>query len=177
MTWVFGYGSLIWKPAFDYAERAPVVLCGWKRRFWQLSPDHRGTPTQPGRVATLVADEGAQTVGVAYRLATAQREEILTALDYRERAGYVRREVQVSPLDGGPRFMSVAYVANEANDNFAGSAPVAAIAAHIARCAGPSGCNDDYVVKLQQSLAELGCADPHIDAIVANLVELDRHSG
>lgn len=42
--WIFGYGSLLWYTNFTYVKVVPGVVRGYKRRFWQLSPDHRGTP-------------------------------------------------------------------------------------------------------------------------------------
>ncbi|KAJ5769314.1 hypothetical protein N7520_003873 [Penicillium odoratum] len=67
--WVFGYGSLIWKPPPHYDQRVPGYISGYVRRFWQSDPkltfarvafyfqastDHRGTPEQPGRVVTVI---------------------------------------------------------------------------------------------------------------------------
>ena len=87
-AWVFGYGSLIWRPDFEYMERLPASLRGWERRFWQASPDHRGTPEAPGRVVTLVPVSGAVCEGMAYRIAGAVWAPIRAALDHREKAGY-----------------------------------------------------------------------------------------
>jgi cation transport regulator ChaC len=51
---VFGYGSLVWRPSFAHVSRRCVFVRGWHRRFWQGSPDHRGTPARPGLVVTMV---------------------------------------------------------------------------------------------------------------------------
>ena len=70
-VWLFGYGSLIFKPDFAYLERRPATIAGWTRRFWQGSHDHRGTETAPGRVATLIAQPDAQCAGMAYLITPA----------------------------------------------------------------------------------------------------------
>ena len=52
--YIFAYGSLIWKPGFDWAERRLAALTGWRRSFCMSSIHYRGTPEAPGLVLALV---------------------------------------------------------------------------------------------------------------------------
>ena len=93
--WLFGYGSLLWRPEFPFLEQRPARLYGWVRRFWQGSHDHRGVPEAPGRVVTLIADAAGYTDGLAFRLPADGRAQLLAALDHREKNGYERRVAPV----------------------------------------------------------------------------------
>lgn len=89
--WIFAYGSLIFRPSFEYLERRRAFLPDYVRRFWQGSPDHRGIPEAPGRVATLVpaAQDKKEWCGsCVYRLDPQHSENILAELDIREQAGF-----------------------------------------------------------------------------------------
>ena len=88
--WIYAYGSLIFRPSFEYLERRRAFLPGWARRFWQGSPDHRGVPDAPGRVVTLVPSPGESCGGCAYRIDPASADQVLGALDAREQAGFDR---------------------------------------------------------------------------------------
>jgi cation transport protein ChaC len=85
--WIFGYGSLVWRPAFPYVERRAASLRGWARRVWQGSPDHRGARDAQGRVLTLVPRPEALCWGVAYRVEDDAWGEALAILDARGRSG------------------------------------------------------------------------------------------
>ena len=163
-TWVFGYGSLIYKVDFPYLEREIASIEGWERRFWQGSHDHRGTPEAPGRVVTLIRAPAAVCKGVAYRVEHAVFEH----LDHREKNGYERHAITISLLGSGRQAGGILYVAG-ADNAYLGPAPLPELAAHIARSQGPSGSNRDYLLLLADALRELGDPDPHVLALEALL--------
>jgi glutathione-specific gamma-glutamylcyclotransferase len=161
--WIFGYGSLIFRPDFPFVARREGFIQGWARRFWQASTDHRGTPESPGRVVTLVASEAERCWGVAYQVAPAEAERVLAQLDYRERAGYVRRTVPFYERDGSQLSAQViVYVADSDNPNFVGPEEVPRIVEVVTVAQGPSGANRDYVLQLAQALLAMGVEDPHV---------------
>lgn len=169
-TWVFGYGSLIYKVDFPFLERETGYIEGWERRFWQGSHDHRGTPEAPGRVVTLIPAPGAVCKGVAYRVA----HEVFEHLDHREKNGYERHAVSVCLPLTTRHVGGILYVARADNHAFLGPAPLPELAAHIARASGPSGSNRDYVLALADALRELNDPDPHVLALEALLLELQQ---
>ncbi|MCC7413539.1 MAG: gamma-glutamylcyclotransferase [Gammaproteobacteria bacterium] len=155
--WIFGYGSLIWRPGFPYAEARPAVVRGWRRRFWQGSTDHRGVPGAPGRVVTLVADATATCLGRAYRLVPGGRESLLAVLDRREQGGYVRTRLTVE-FAGGGQAAALTWLAPADNVDYLGPADLPALAAQVHAAAGPSGSNVEYVLELAAALRRLGAA-------------------
>jgi cation transport regulator ChaC len=163
-VWLFGYGSLIYKVDFPFLERRPARIRGWSRRLWQGSHDHRGTPRQPGRVATLIPEAGATCVGMAYRVTPATFEQ----LDFREKNGYLRSAVMLD-FGGGASAEGVVYIASSGNAAWLGPADDATIARHVMVSSGPSGSNADYVLGLAAALRELGADDPHVFAVEARL--------
>lgn len=166
--WIFAYGSLLYRPAFEALERRPAWLPGYARRLWQGSPDHRGVPEAPGRVATLVPVASEVCAGAAYRVDRAEADAILAALDHREKAGFVRRELPVLDGPGGRAFATaVVYVADEANPHFLGPADARSIAAWVRARRGPSGSNAEYVLRLHEALVALGIVDDHVAEVVA----------
>lgn len=164
MTWIFGYGSLIWRPAFDYELRRKAALRGWRRRFWQASPDHRGVPEAPGRVVTLVPETDAVCWGVAFRAPAARFDAIVAELDYRERNGYERTTVELE-FEDGAREQALTYIAHAHNPSFVGPTALADLAAQIARAHGPSGSNREYLERLAAHLADIGVHDEEVHGL------------
>lgn len=155
-TWVFGYGSLIWRQDFPFLEARRAAIRGWARRFWQGSHDHRGVPHEPGRVVTLIESPSSECLGRAFLV----EPEVFEHLDHREKNGYERHGLDIHFSDGLQR--GVVYIAPVGNFAFLGDAPLTDIATQIRRARGPSGSNADYLKRLAHSLRELGADDPHI---------------
>ena len=164
MAWVFGYGSLIWRPSFTYSSARSALVRGWRRRFWQGSPDHRGTPLAPGRVVTLVEDQRADCWGIAFEVDSQDAQGIFDALDLRESGGYVRITLPIEFADASSA-LALTYYAPPENDNFLGPAPISKIAQQVHACSGDSGHNVDYVLRLASALRKAGIRDDEVEAL------------
>jgi cation transport regulator ChaC len=166
--WIFGYGSLIWRPAFPFELSRPGFIRGFERRFWQGSVDHRGTPEAPGRVVTLVRHGGALCWGMAFKIRTEDRRRVHEMLDHRESGGYRREGVEVEFRDGSTG-MALTYRATSDNDNFLGPAPLHEMTEQIRSSSGPSGTNIDYVFKLAEALRTMQIYDKEVHALELRL--------
>jgi len=162
-AWVFGYGSLIWRPDFDFDAVQDAWIDGWSRQFWQSSTDHRGTPDAPGRVVTLVAEPGARCWGRAYRVGA----DVLEHLDHREQGGYERRSMEAYRKDERPVGEVLVYVGGPDNPNFIGRAPMGEMVAQIVESVGPSGTNVEYLLELDAALSSMGATDEAVAALAS----------
>jgi glutathione-specific gamma-glutamylcyclotransferase len=169
--WVFGYGSLIWRPGFDYAERRRARLHGWRRRFCMASMYYRGTPEAPGLVLALDADTAGVCEGVAYRVGAEAAEAVIAYLRERELVSYAYHEIR-HPVDleepEGEAVEAVCYVIDREHSQYRGGLSLEEQAAVIARAVGPMGPNREYLANTIASLEALGLHDPDL----ARLAEL-----
>jgi len=180
--WVFGYGSLVWKPGFQPGQTAIGFVTGLARRFWQGNETHRGVPGSPGRVATLVEEKEAITHGIALEL---KGEEALDYLNNREMklGGYLQKIVTFHPSASGKEegveltpFPVLVFVATPQSKHWLGPECLVKIAKQVVNSRGPSGHNVEYVLKLCQWLRKTfpDVHDDHLATLEINILEQIR---
>ena len=166
--WVFGYGSLMWRPGFPFLERRHAHLHGYHRALCVYSHVHRGTPERPGLVLGL--DRGGRCHGVAFRVAPEEAAETVQYLREREQvtAVYVERRLPVL-LAGGETVAALAYVVDRGHPQYAGRLPQEDSLRLVRQGVGVSGANPDYVRSTHRHLLEMGVTDPVLAQLAAAL--------
>jgi cation transport protein ChaC len=169
--WVFGYGSLIWRPDFPYLERRPARLIGAHRALCVYSWVHRGTPERPGLVLGL--DRGGTCRGLAYRVAPADWEAVVAYLREREQVTsvYLERKRRIRFPDGSTAG-ALAYLVDRTHAQYAGKLDEEEQFRIVTGAAGRSGANRDYVVNTAAHLVELGMPDRMLSILARRLKAL-----
>jgi cation transport protein ChaC len=164
--WVFGYGSLMWRPGFPHVERRHASLYGYHRSLCVLSHVHRGTPERPGLVLGL--DRGGRCLGVAFRVAAREAEATVAYLRGREQvtAVYLERRLPIR-LDDGRRVEALAYAVDRRHPQYAGALSEDEVLRLVRQGHGMSGANPDYVRSTHEHLVAMGVVDP----VLAHVVE------
>ena len=174
--WVFGYGSLMWRPGFDFIEQVPARLIGEHRALCVYSFDHRGTPEKPGLVLGL--DRGGACRGVAFRVAAKQRGDVVEYLRSREQTTHVYREVTRSVWlenDARERVSALAYVVDRGHVQYAGRLSLTEQLRFVQQGHGRSGNNRDYVLATVKSIEAQGFRDAQLHQLAA-MLHGDAHS-
>jgi len=155
--WVFGYGSLMWRPGFPHEEIVRARVEGYSRSFCVYSVHHRGVEGRPGLVLGL--DRGGSCTGMAYRVAAANAGSTLKYLREREQVNGVYREthLNISLLEGERRqVFGLTYVVERAHPSYVSHLPISAQARLISTASGLSGQNVAYLVNTWAHLEALG---------------------
>lgn len=174
-VWIFGYGSLMWNPAFKYAESLSGLVHGWHRSFCLWTPIGRGAPENPGLVLGL--DRGGSCCGVAYRVAAADRENELPLLWQREMVadGYHPRWVTVRCRAGHVR--AITWVINRDGPRYAGKLPTEILVRHLATARGRLGSSREYLENTVAHLDELAIRERPLHEIRDRVREYARANG
>ncbi|MBV6658374.1 MAG: gamma-glutamylcyclotransferase [Devosiaceae bacterium] len=169
--WVFGYGSLIWRPGFPFRASYPARLFGYHRSLCVYSYVHRGTPERPGLVMGL--DRGGSCSGLVFHVDAGHREEVLRYLREREQSTFVYQErmqrVHVRGHDGPSSVEALVYCVDRLHEQYAGLLAREEQLAIVAGAQGKSGPNPDYVVETSRALERLGVHDAGLRWLTSRL--------
>jgi cation transport protein ChaC len=168
--WVFGYGSLMWRPGFEFIEQVPARLIGEHRALCVYSFDHRGTPEKPGLVLGL--DRGGACRGIAFRIAAGLRHDTIEYLRAREQTTNVYREVVRSVWlenTARQRISALAYVVDRGHVQYAGRLSLAEQLRYVEQGHGRSGNNRDYVLSTVKSIEAQGFRDSQLHQLALML--------
>jgi cation transport protein ChaC len=158
--WVFAYGSLMWRPGFEFLDRRPARLVGAHRALCVYSFVHRGTPHRPGLVLGL--DRGGNCRGIAYRVAAGKRTQTIAYLRAREQVTRVYREAWRRVwLDDDPQINmhALCYMVDCGHQQYAGRLTLAEQLHYIRQGRGRSGQCRDYVLAAVKELEAHGFRD------------------
>lgn len=170
--WVFGYGSLMWRPGFPHVEAVLALLPGAHRALCVYSWVHRGTKEKPGLVLGL--DRGGSCRGVAYRVEGERRDEAIAYLREREMVTDVYREAwRTIHLDrpGRPAVRALAYLVDRRHEQYAGGLAPEALLAYVKDSHGRSGANGEYVVNTVEHMRKIGVRDIVLEWLAERLVD------
>lgn len=165
-AWIFGYGSLMWRPGFAFAQRRSALLTGYHRAFCRISWRHRGTPERPGMVLGLLP--GGTCRGVAFLPAPDRGAAVLAYLDEREGAGY-RRVLLPLRLDGAPGpqpAQAWIYLPDADHPTYRADLPRERMVQLLATGVGESGAARDYLAELIGHLHALHAGDPALEELL-----------
>ncbi|WP_039899329.1 gamma-glutamylcyclotransferase [Cedecea davisae] len=163
-VWLFGYGSLMWNPAFEFEESAPGTLVGWHRAFCLRLTAGRGTACRPGRMLAL--KEGGRTTGLAYRLPEAILEEELTLVWKREMITgcYLPTWCKLE-LDDGRTVNVLVFIMDPRHPLYEADTRAETIAPLIGSASGPLGTNAQYLFSLEQEMKNRGMQDDRMSEL------------
>jgi cation transport protein ChaC len=152
--WVFAYGSLMWRPDFDYLEVRDGTLRGYHRSLCIYSWVHRGTPEVPGLVFGL--DRGGACKGRVFRVEPAKWPAIKKYLDDREMvtAVYEPRWLRIDTSEGP--LTAYCFTAVRSHEQYAGALSLEEQARFVRQGRGRSGINIDYVRSTVEHMQEIG---------------------
>lgn len=174
-VWIFGYGSLIWRPEFDFAERRHALLRGYHRSLCLWSRINRGTPERPGLVFGL--DAGGSCRGMAFRIPASAVPESLEALWRREMpsGAYLPKWLGMHTPSG--RISALAFVMNRHTDAYVRDLPQEQLLEIVRSAHGSYGPCSEYVLETARALRGSGIQDARLEALVHHLQPANGQTG
>ena len=167
--WIFGYGSLMWRPGFAFRHCEAALIRGYHRRLCVYSHVHRGTPERPGLVLGL--DRGGSCHGMAFEIEAYDWDETLTYLRAREQVTmvYLEKRATVQLLSSALKIEAVTYVVDRRHHQYAGILTEDKILSHVRQGVGVSGHCSDYALSTLEHLREMNIYDKTLESLASRL--------
>ncbi|MFL2684483.1 MAG: gamma-glutamylcyclotransferase [Amylibacter sp.] len=171
--WIFGYGSLVWQPGFEYAQQEIGRLQNYKRSFCMWSIHYRGTPKNKGLVLALDKVQGAVCEGLLFRVRAKNVDKVLAYLRKRELISEAYLEVIIDvELDSGEIVKAYTYIVNRQHEQYAGSLTIEDQAIIINSAKGSIGPNNEYLFNVTRCLRDLNIKDLELEDLSARTLLL-----
>jgi len=165
--WIFGYGSLIWRPDFDFAERRPARVHGWHRALKMWSRINRGTPETPGLVFGMLS--GGSCQGMVFRIARAEGADVLTRLWAREMmTGVYDPKWLRCQTTHGP-VTALAFTLSRKSPNHTGVLSDEEYRRIFSEACGRFGTTRDYAQRTLEELRRLNIRDRGLERLLERL--------
>ena len=162
--WVFGYGSLLWNPGFNYQHYKLARLKGYRRSFCMSSIHHRGTVKDPGLVLALDKSEGSECCGLAFYVAPENEQQTLEYLRERELISSAYLEINVEIVDAdGVTDPAVTYVIDQNHIQYCAGLALPRQAEIISTAVGDRGHNAEYLFNTVDKLKSLDIRDAELE--------------
>ncbi len=168
--WVFGYGSLMWDPAMEFAEVRRARTSAYSRSFCLWDEGGRGTPRQPGLM--LAIDEGPGCEGLAFRISAEKLDHETFVLFRREMIAGAYRPTWLTVETAVGEINALSFAANRDHERIVPGIPLDDQAQMISVAEGHLGTNFAYLSDTYSHLAHLGVDDPYITDLYARVKDL-----
>ena len=167
--WVFGFGSLMWNPCFDYDIKTAAVLKGYDRKFHIWTTRARGTPDNPG-LGLCLEDCAGACRGVAFRLVEGDVEAAWERLWEREMGSGIYRPAWVSlESEDHDRIVALTFVVNREHPHYAGPMPSERMADIMAGAKGSYGLCRDYLAGTIEEMRKLDVSDSDLEELLSRV--------
>ena len=177
--WVFGYGSLMWDPGFQFSDVRRASVAGHSRQFILVDDKGgRGTVAAPGLMAALdqTLDESATCQGLGFRIAASLVGAETEILWQREMVGFAYLPVLVTAQINNQPEKVLTFKANHAAASIRRDLSRADQIRYFAQGQGFLGSSKDYLANIVRQFALLGIVDDACTDLLREVEEFMRQS-
>lgn len=163
--WVFGYGSLMWRPDFPYIDAQRVLVHGYHRTLCALSTGHRGTKEKPSLIVGL--DRGGSCLGRGYLVAPKDVENVRAYLRGREQKSgvYEPRHITIN-LNDGRKYQALTFAVCRTSPLYTGKLPFERQVELVLQGNGRSGTGLEYLQSMVEHLDEMNIPCEKLRAVL-----------